>query len=93
MQEIVIKIPEAIIKDAKDSPNYCPSYLFEMIWKAVAKGTVLPKGHGDLKDADNLKHAFIMWNMAVQGNFTDTDIASIVYNSPTIIGADKENAE
>lgn len=50
----------------------------------------LPKGHGDLKDADKLKHAFIKWSMAVQGFFTDSDIASIVYNSPTIIEADKE---
>ena len=53
--ELVIKIPEAIIKDAKDSPNYYPSYLFQKIWKAVAKGIVLPKGHGNLKDFDKIE--------------------------------------
>ena len=50
--QIVIEIPEAIIKDAKDSPNYYPSYLFEKIWKAVANGTILPKGHGRIADMD-----------------------------------------
>lgn len=56
----------------------------------IANGTPLPKGHGDLKDTEKLKNAFIAWSMAVHGNFTDADIASIIYNSPTIIKADKE---
>ena len=55
----------------------------------VKNGTPLPKGHGALKDANKLKHTFILWSMAVQGFFTDADIASIIYNSPTIIKADK----
>ena len=54
---------------------------------------LFPEGHGDLKDADKLKHAFIMWSMVVQGCFTDSDIASIVYNSPTIIPADNAESE
>ena len=60
------------------------------IHTSLVNGTPLPKGHGDLKDADTLKHAFVMWSMAVQGNFTDADIANIVCNSPTIIEADKK---
>ena len=63
------------------------------IAKSIHKCIPLPKGHGRLIDADKLKHAFISWNMAVQGFFTDADIASIVYNSPTIIEADKEQEE
>ena len=55
------------------------------------KYKILPKGHGKLLDADKLKHAFIKWSMVVRGFFTDSDIASIVYNSPTIIEADKES--
>ena len=51
----------------------------------------LPKGHGDLKDVNKLKHAFIKWSMVVQGTFTVFDIANIVYNSPTIIEADTES--
>ena len=46
-----------------------------------------------MKDADKLKHSFIKWSMAVQGSFTDSDVASIVYNSPTIIEADKAESE
>lgn len=36
---IVIDIPEEIIKDAKESPNYYPSYLFGTIWKSIGNGT------------------------------------------------------
>ena len=86
--QIVVDIPNwlytAIIEYAE--PEYSKS-----LGEAVRDGTPLPKGHGDLKDAEILKHAFVMWSMAVQGNFTDADIASIIYNSPTIIEAD--NAE
>lgn len=88
MQEIVIKIDENLYTRLFDNgvDNYDDA--IDMA-KAIRKGTVLPEGHGDLKDADNLKHAFIIWSMAVQGNFTDADIASIIYNSPTIIEADR----
>lgn len=87
--QIVIEIDEDAYKEIKkivaDGNEMC------FMQKLIANGTPLPKGHGDLKDADKLKHAFIKWSMAVQGSFTDLDIASIVYNSPTIIEADKES--
>jgi hypothetical protein len=86
--KIVIDIPD-------NSMDYIDSYekgsLFDIVLiDAIKNGTPLPKGHGDLKDAEKLKNAFIIWSMAVHGNFTDADIASIIYNSPTIIEADKE---
>ena len=96
--KIVIDIPE-------DTYNYMISRCkyqnkddsglseFEKAGIAIKNGTLLPKGHGDLKDVDKLKNAFIKWIMAVQGSFTDSDIASIVYNSPTIIEADKEGEQ
>lgn len=87
MKEI-IEIDEEIYRHAKDGSKDSNDEWNAM--RAIANGTPLPKGHGDLKDADKLKHAFIKWSMAVQGYFTDADIASIVYNSPTIIEADKE---
>ena len=91
--ELVIKIDEEDYKImqyniAVNNP-LCPLSEKEIVFK-IAKGTPLPKGHGDLKDADNLKLAFVIWNMVVQGNFTDADIASIICNSSTIIPADKE---
>ena len=58
--------------------------------RAIANGIPLPKEHGRLIDENNLKNAFISWSMAVQGLFTNADIASIIYNSPTIIKAESE---
>lgn len=54
---IVIDIPEDVIKDAKSSPNYYPAYHFEKIWKAIVNGTSLPKGHGDLIDKSKIYKA------------------------------------
>ena len=42
IMQIVIDIPEEIIKDAKESPNYYPSYLFGTIWKSIGNGTPIP---------------------------------------------------
>jgi hypothetical protein len=41
--ELVIKLPEDVIENAKSSPNYYPTYLFEMIWIAIRNGKPLPK--------------------------------------------------
>lgn len=85
--ELIIKIDEKIY-EARQHWVANPKRIVDEVDIAIANGKPLPKGHGDLKDADNLKHAFVMWSMAVQGNFTDADIASIIYNSPTIIEAE-----
>ena len=87
--ELIIDIPEEVKSRLCFGITYPKD--IQVISEALNNGTPLPKGHGDLKDADTLKHAFVTWSMAVQGNFTDADIASIVCNSPTIIEADKEN--
>ena len=87
MADIVIKLPDNLLKGMKIENG---SMACQRILDAVYDGVPLPKGHGDLKDAEKLKNAFITWSMAVQGNFTDADIASIICNSPTIIEADKE---
>ena len=52
--KLLIEIPENIVENAKSSPNYYPTYHFEKIWRAIAKGTPLSKGHGRLIDADEL---------------------------------------
>ena len=48
--QIIIDIPEDIIRDAKSSPNYYPTYHFEKIWRAIVNSTSLPKRHGKLID-------------------------------------------
>ena len=94
--KLVIDIPEETANAIKDNALFAGSISSEIRWdvtSAIVNGMPLPKGHGDLKDADNLKHAFVMWSMAVQGYFSDADIASIIYNSQTIIEADKAESE
>lgn len=93
--QIVIDIPENTYKQiqALARNNYFEHDICGNSMRRIANGTPLPKGHGDLKDANKLKHAFISGSMAVQGNFTDADIASIVCNSLTIIEADKAEGE
>lgn len=90
--ELVIKIDENeynnLIKRAHEN-----IHALSHVDKMILHGTPLPKGHGDLKDTEKLKNAFIAWSMAVQGNFTNADIASIICNSPTIIPADKAESE
>ena len=90
--QIVINISEKSYKNIKEQVDK-RDYPDMQIGRAIVDGVPLPKGHGDLKDADKLKHAFIKRSMALQGSFTDYDIASIVYNSPIIIEADKTESE
>lgn len=86
--KLVIEIPEDVYK-ARQHWVSNPKRMIDEVDIAIANGTPLPKGHGDLKDVEKLKTAFIIWSKAVQGNFSDADIASIIYNSPTIIEADE----
>lgn len=85
---IVIDIPEEVFDEIYNK-NYYSLKGKAALRVAVRNGIPLPKGHGDLKDADKLRDAFIRWSVAVLGNFTDADVASIVCNSPTIIKADR----
>ena len=52
--KLMIDIPENVIECAKSSPNYYPTYHFEKIWRAIANGIPLPKGHGRLVEVDKL---------------------------------------
>lgn len=48
--KLVIDLPKDVIESAKSNPNYYPTYLFEMIWKAIANGTPLPTIIDGLKE-------------------------------------------
>ena len=96
--ELVIKIPEYIVEGAKSSPNYYPAYCFEKIWRAIVKGTPLPKRHGRLIDADALKpydcdydNGYGCDKICYCDNCTYQIVkASKIDNAPTVIEADKE---
>lgn len=89
--KLIIDIPKDIIESAKSSPNYYPAYHFEKIWRAIAKGIPLPKGHGRLIDADKLEPRDISpeaWYSPMWG-FELVDIE----DASTIIEADKAESE
>ena len=76
--QIRIDIPEEIIKDAKESPNYYPSYLFGTIWKSIGNGTVLPE-NCDLVNRNDIEVAEDVYNQTY-----------IIY-APSILEVNKEN--
>lgn len=51
MQEIVIKLTDDMYQAVKDG-TWCGN---ELWWNALKNGVPLPKGHGRLIDADNMK--------------------------------------
>lgn len=54
MVELVIKLPEELYKVYKDRPPKLGDAGLDMIAQSIAKGVLLPKGHGDLKDMNDL---------------------------------------
>ena len=81
---VVINISE---QDYELACKY-PDVLFGSYGRAIAKGTPLSKGHGDLIDRNELYKDLITneW-------ITDDDgggLEDILFDAPTIIGADIE---
>ena len=89
--DLVIKIPEEDYKLIKETEKKEPSNL-NYIARKIVTGTVLPKGHGRLIDAEILRKEFLLsarfnktWNLG------KSKIMGEIENAPTIIGASKEN--
>ena len=85
--ELVIKIPKAyyenLLKNCSFSSEEIP-----VVSLAIATGIQLPKGHGDLIDADKLKNdaqTMTEWNGDVFRCVTEYTINT----APTVIEADK----
>lgn len=87
--QIVIDISEEIIKDAKESPNYYPSYLFGTIWKSIGNGTVLPK-HGRLKDVDEILDKLLYMGYMDEQK---SEIEDVIEMLPTILEATEGDTE
>ena len=81
--EVVIKIPDYNLDEVQNG-----SIASGVILKAVKNGTLLPKGHGRLIDADKL-------DTRERGNNSQRtmwwNIECIVEDAETIIEADKKN--
>ena len=82
--QIVIDIPEEMHEQIKD--GYVPLG----ISKYLKNGTPLPKGHGRLIDADNVKSHF---SDRDGDEFTAFHFYDAVENAHTIIEADKESED
>ena len=73
--EVVIKIPKA------DYKNLMNNWHKETMWtKMIRNGTVLPKGHGRLIDANVLADGF-------EDNY---EFCGALNNTPTVIETDSE---
>ena len=81
--KIVIDIPEGTYKAI--SVGTINQVLTNKVWRAIQNGTPLPKGHGDLKDADAIM-SIIKENLQIRPEF-------VIEHAPTIIEADRSVEE
>lgn len=93
--ELVINIEEKIFEELTkyDKPVPSGNRLYDSILLSIYNGTPLPKGHGRLIDADELKKEYphdTDWDYPVN---TNCCVVESIDNVPTIIEADKENEE
>lgn len=88
--KIVIDIPEGFLEDLKALSNYENLTLYE---KAILEGQPLPKGHGDLIDRSELLKGEVWGTFGETGYDAPCIFKTEVNDAPTIIAADKEDAE
>lgn len=83
MKEIVIRLTDNCYKRVVDYKENLPVQILE----AIRHGVVLPKGHGALKDANELNDYF--WDNRSR-LFHSSDCRIAINKADTIIEADKE---
>ena len=88
-KRIVIELDERVIEhiEAKD----LPLFMVDDICRAIENGTVLPKGHGRLIDADRLEKPMEFACMGVMaGTDAYNEPLKVIERAPTILEADNE---
>lgn len=78
--EVVIKIPKYYLTNPQD---------YSCLAECVRRGVILPKGHGKLKDVDDI-------GLIDEQFYATSDYyvaVGAIENAPTIIDADKEGGE
>lgn len=91
--KVVIKLSkevyDTIIKDIEQENWYDENAPIDKTMRAIANGTVLPKGHGDLKDVDKLikESSVDMWT---DYGYESMVTVEAIDDAPTVIEADKE---
>ena len=83
--QVVIDITEKMYEDCKvrNTLHYSPYDFSSMI----VNGTILPKGHGRLIDADNISFS----QFFDAGDYSQAKRG--IYNAPTIVEADMRGGE
>ena len=81
--QILIEIDDEVYKRFMDDYVGCPDIIY-----AVRKGIPLPKGHGDLKDVNDIWNNIPDVNV-LTNHFTTYDIQHFIDDAPTIIDADR----
>ena len=87
--KIIIDIPDddyEFVKEQVDT-GYCNNVRYQII----ANGTVLPKGHGRLIDADSASKDINAFQDAFAMYMDNMGKYNIVCTAPTVIEADKES--
>lgn len=91
--ELVIKIPEEIYKWVNDVNKFFDDYGISDFIDLVEKGTPLPKGHGPLKDSNEIIKAIEYEHNRNDRPFRMSQKYVIEHNVPTIVEADTESEE
>lgn len=82
--EVVIRIPKEQYNNILNKGQVIALSGYE---KMIGKGTVLPKGHGDLKDANYMKREGII----NRGNYNSIKgVREWIDEAPTVIEADRD---
>ena len=87
--QIVIEIDDKLYKRIKYLEPKANTMLDELM-RSIQNGTPLPKGHGRLIDADELKRTM---EKDKRRALSFVDLTDFVWLAPTIIEADKESEE
>ena len=88
--QIVIDIDDSTYEAIKHECCILPPQkgLLKVLWDAIKNGIPLPKGHGTLKDVDNIKTAF------PSGEYVRTEsVRATIDHEDTIIEADRAESE
>ena len=88
--EVLVRIPKKLLDETKAIWNSMfGSTMLNDTEIAIATGTVLPKGHGALKDVDKIviESSVDMWT---DNGYEPMIAVEAINNSPTVIEADKD---
>lgn len=85
--EVVIKIPKRSYESIISYKGKC----LGLCDNAVKVGTVLPKGHGALKDYHGIRSEYIRkMSITMSTEFRMSLLCGIIDDAPTVIEADRE---